>query len=358
MNPIDVIKDPIYQLNLMLWLLQPLKNNYPLRPVLKELGYELFAIGPSMPLSPELRERLKELSISCAEAPEPDLLISRNKTFEFITIECKAQMFGPASEKQADQARALLLQNGEQFNLAIGLEIDASPDIHLVYVAKHSETYNLEQGICQIQNELREAGLDPVRTGAIGIDFYQDKVYLRNNYGQGEIPKSLKETIGEGIIIQKLFPDDNPISLFYIPWDPNVFQSDEMANYCEQVFCERILTEIACRIGTMFVPGIIEFEYDNLLNAATSNFYEHWHSKTIRGALRNFCRELLSKALKSTETHFEKSTLPQPRQGIALNISNEETRESIIDSLTKFKRGKWIRREKLRQTTLFSEDDI
>ncbi|MEW6621411.1 MAG: hypothetical protein AB1422_19105 [bacterium] len=81
----EVIKDPIYQLNLMLWLLQPLHDNYPLRPILKELGYELFAIGPSMPLSPELRERLTKLSISYVNVPEPDLLISRDGITDLLS---------------------------------------------------------------------------------------------------------------------------------------------------------------------------------------------------------------------------------------------------------------------------------
>ncbi|MEW6621413.1 MAG: hypothetical protein AB1422_19115 [bacterium] len=89
-----------------------------------------------------------------------------------------------------------------------------------------------------------------------------------------------------------------------------------------------------------------------MFNATTFNFYEHWQSKTIKRALRNSCRELLTKALKSAELHFEKSTLPQPQHGIALNITNEETREIIIDLLTKFKRGKWIKREELYQLPL------
>ncbi len=357
MKPTDVIGDPIYQVNLMLWLLQPLNDSYPVRPILKELGYELFDIGPSMPLSPELRTKLTELSISHVEAPKPDLLISKNGTSEFVTIECKSQMFGSTSKKPAHQARSLLLQNGEQFNLAIGLEVDASPELHLVYIAKHSETHNPEEGICQIRSELSKVGFNPVRTGTIGIDFYQDGIYLRDNYGQGEIPESLKEIIGEGITVQQFSPDENPIPLFYIPWDPNVsYQPEEMGNYCEQVFCERILAETVCEIGRRHVPGVVEVEYDYLLNAATSNFYERWRSKDTRRALQRSCRELLTDALKSAESHFEKLTLTQPRQGIILSINDEESKETIIDSLTKFKRGKWIKREELHQGCLFQDD--
>ncbi|MEW6621412.1 MAG: hypothetical protein AB1422_19110 [bacterium] len=171
-------------------------------------------------------------------------------------------MFSPTSKKSVEQAHSLLLQNGEQFNLAVGLKVDVFPNLYLVYVTTHSETHNPEEGISQIRSELSKAGFKPVRTGVIGIDFYQERVYLRNNYGQGEIPELLKKSIGEGIMLQQIFPDDDLFPLFYIPWDPNISQSDDMANYCEQTFCERILTEIVCGIGRMTIPGIIEFEYD------------------------------------------------------------------------------------------------
>ncbi|MDI6735812.1 MAG: hypothetical protein QME42_06420 [bacterium] len=100
------------------------------------------------------------------------------------------------------------------------------------------------------------------------------------------------------------------------------------------------------------------YQLNHLLNESTANFYERWQSKDTRRALRRFCGDLLTNALKSAETHFEKSTLSQPHQGITLNISNEEARETIIDSLTKFRRGKWIKREELNQLELFSQDDI
>lgn len=352
----EIVEDPLYQLNLMLWLLQPLKDNYPLRPILKEAGYELFAIGPSMPLSPELREKIVSASVDCAVEPEPDLLLSRDGVKEFVILECKRQLFGGESDT-AKQARALLLQTGEQFNLAIGLEVTATPTLHLLYISKHSSSENHVKNLCEISDEMNRKEMATVPVGGVGIMNKNNKICLCDAYDFGTVPALVKDIVGKEVKVQEFEQDENPILLFYIPWDPNVSQSDEMSMYCEQIFCERILSTFVTRIGRASVPVMIEVEYDDLLNEATFNLFERWKSKDIGRALRRSCKDLIINALRSAEGHFERTVLAQPRKGFSLKINTNGDKEAIIDSVTKFKRGKWVKKEE--PPTLFPmENDV
>ncbi len=354
----EIVDDPLYQLNLMLWLLQPLKDNYPLRPILKEAGYELFAIGPSMPLSPALREKIISASVDCALEPEPDLLLSRDEVKEFVTIECKRQLFGSESTS-AGQARALLLQSGEQFNLAIGLEVNATPSLYLLYISRHSSSENHVKNLYEISNELYRKEFATVPVGGVGIMNKDNQICLCDAYDFGTIPAPIGSIVDKEVKVQEFEQDENPIPLFYIPWDPNVSQSsDEMNMYCEQVFCERILSAFVTRIGRTIPPATIEIEYDDLLNDATFNFYARWKSKNIGRALRRSCRDLVTNALKIAEGHFEKTVLPQPRKGFSLKINVGENKEAIIDSITKFKRLKWVKKEEPPPTLFPVEDDV
>jgi hypothetical protein len=141
--------------------------------------------------------------------------------------------------------------------------------------------------------------------------------------------------------------------LFYIPWDPNVDQTTEMAAYSESVFRERVLSSFITKIGKTSLPATIDIEYDDLLNDATFQFYERWKSKNIVQTLRKSCSILINKAINDANGHFQKTVLAQSRKGFSLQILNNEDKELIIDSITQFKQDKWIKVEELEQPDMF-----
>ncbi len=357
MNVDEIVEDPLYQLNLTLWLLQPLRDGYPLNPLLREAGYELFAISPGMPLGPALRETVTSGSVDSAVEPGPDLLLSRDERGEFVVWECKSQLFG-AESSSARQARGLLLQAGEQFNLAIGLELKARPDLYLVYLSKHLSCQEYLSRLCSIKHDLELKGMKTLPVGGIGIVNRDIEVCLHNAYDQGMIPPALANIVGTEAKVQDLASDENPIPLFYIPWDPNVSQSDVMKEHCESVFGERILSAFVAEIGRASTPVTLEVVYDDLLNKATFHFYSQWRSKDTQRALRRRCKQLIDQALEGAQAHFERSPLVQPsKPGVSLKIGTDEDLECIIDSITKCQRGAWITTEPEPQLSLFPEDD-
>ena len=231
--------------------------------------------------------------------------------------------------------------------------------INLVYISKHSTETNHIDGIINIKNHLVNNGFQTLPVGLLGISHKENKLYICNEYDKGQIPDDIKKIVRNEIMVQEFETAENLIPLFYIPWDPNVSHSAEMADYCERVFLERLLSAFITRIGKIYIPGISEIYYDDLLNEATIGFYEKWRAKDTGRALRRSVRDLINKVLNFSKGTVHKETLPPPRSGMKLTIDNEEDRVSLIEAVTKFKREKgWIKTKEEEQVLLFEENDI
>jgi len=338
MTAAEVVADPIGQLNLMLWMTQPLPGECPVRPVLKEAGYRLMAIGPAMPLLPDLRERLQVKGLACRVEPEPDLLLTRDDGQEYLMLECKRTMFG-ADSSTAEQARGLVLQTGEQFNTVVGLPVAAATTAGLVYVSEHCDSPNPADGLNQIREELEGAGFPVAPAGVTCLQARDDGIYLIDEYQPGTIPEPLYGIVRAGIKVQEIVEGEEAMPLLLIPWDPNVSQTSPVAQFGKQVFCHRLLGSLVVRIGKL-VPGQeFEVEYDDLLDEATFNFYQRWRTRNteIGRTLRGFCRTIIQEALKDVPD-LQAEPLAQGRVGRRITVGSESAKEATIDAITKYAR--------------------
>lgn len=57
----SALRDPIYQLNFVLWMLEEFPPAAPTRPLLRQMGYTLHSLGGGLPMPPELRVRIHEV---------------------------------------------------------------------------------------------------------------------------------------------------------------------------------------------------------------------------------------------------------------------------------------------------------
>src|SRR5687768_14661512 len=91
-NPSELLDDSLFQVNLLLWMLQP-PHGSNIRPLLAEAGYKLRSIEEVLPLGPDLISRLKDAAIEAKENAAPDAILSTDQD-EHLLVECKASMFG------------------------------------------------------------------------------------------------------------------------------------------------------------------------------------------------------------------------------------------------------------------------
>jgi hypothetical protein len=110
-----LLRDPGFQLNLLLWMTreQP-ANAYIVRPLFQELGFDLLYIENPFDLPEETMRGVTATGLDVAFKPEPDVLLRRDNDKKALYIETKAESFSPASSN-ARQARAHLLAAGPAF---------------------------------------------------------------------------------------------------------------------------------------------------------------------------------------------------------------------------------------------------
>lgn len=114
------IRDPVFQLNLLVWMAkeQPTDGSYCVRPFFHEVGFEWLAIEQPFAFPVETQNAIRRVSeaegIKIRIAPEPELILKRERDKSALYFEAKANSFG-AESTTAAQAMGHLLATGPAF---------------------------------------------------------------------------------------------------------------------------------------------------------------------------------------------------------------------------------------------------
>ncbi|MGH8057840.1 MAG: hypothetical protein ACREOH_11495, partial [Candidatus Entotheonellia bacterium] len=166
--PGELIKDPIFQLNALLWLAQPLPDRQEIIPILYRQGFSVYAVAPLLSLPPDLRLAAQATAISLREGVRHDVILVQQGEQKFAFTECKADSFGPASST-ADQARSLLLVSGPRAAEILALAQSQLSSSRLVFVVPEHSRSRLSQTLSSLQSELRADGMPVGEVAIIGL---------------------------------------------------------------------------------------------------------------------------------------------------------------------------------------------
>ena len=103
----SVVRDPLFQLNLVLWLAQPLPKiegqllSLPLpNPILHQHGFSVYAVAPKLLLPERLVLEARQSGIPIQPSGRPDVVLQKQNR-AFSLVECKASSFKPADRYSA-----------------------------------------------------------------------------------------------------------------------------------------------------------------------------------------------------------------------------------------------------------------
>lgn len=116
----DLLKDPLFQLNMLLWLAQPLPAGNEISPLLYRRGFTVYAIAPLLPLPLDVRQVVHD-TLALQSGVRPDIVLVHNQERKFAFHECKTNSFGPDSSTAA-QIRSLLIISGSRAAEILGLQ--------------------------------------------------------------------------------------------------------------------------------------------------------------------------------------------------------------------------------------------
>jgi hypothetical protein len=319
-----ILSDPIFQLNIGLWMLESLPREAPIWPMLREAGYILHSIGRAIPLPPGARVALRGLGLD-DHPPSPDLLASPPSNEKWLVVECKGHGFGPESST-AKQAMKILAASVD-IAAGIGLQPGAKAPGAAVYLTVSPDHDPLATTLDDLRNRLDGIGVPSAQAGTLGL--------IRSGVGihvemAGDLPLPIAQLAGRQPILA-LRPDEDPRPLYLIPWLPDQAQTAEMSDYCQQVFFARIRSTTVGLIGRAQAPTHLVLSMDRLLEDATFGLSLKWYERGIAQGIESACTAHLTKLLRSPMANA--LSVPPGRRRIDLELRSQTEINAAISAL-------------------------
>jgi len=166
--PHELLKDPLFQLNVLLWLAQPLPDGNEITPLFYAKGFMVYAVALLVGPPPDLRLMAQEARISMQDRVRPDVVLALRSNHKFGFAECKKSSFGPTSST-AEQARSLLVVAGPRAAEVLGLDSGRVADSLLAFVIPENDREPLARTLANLHEELREKRLPAGRFSVLGL---------------------------------------------------------------------------------------------------------------------------------------------------------------------------------------------
>lgn len=331
MTPEKLVHDPLYQLNLILWMMTPAAD-VEIEPVFYRAGFEVLQIEGELRLPLNLAATLKQRQVEVSNPVVPDLLL-RGRQKEYVIIECKASLFGPGDTGPQKQARALLLQTPVVLTDSLSLQGGAIAATHLLYLTAHDPDYDQIAALTTLDDQLRAAGATTTPVGLLALKVTDETIVIDAT----ALPASLRAHATNGVLaVQRLPPKDtDPRPLYRIAWMPGSEKQEDPYN--QEQFAKRVLASAAKQIAKarLYKSKAVKVQIESILEDATSGFFSKWKK-------REETKLVKARAIEILRVQMGKVRLSLPTadgQSIEVFIPNRATQEELVEKLRDWSMG-------------------
>jgi len=331
-TPSELIADPVFQLNSLLWLTQPLPTGAGIRSVLRDQGYHVYAICPSITLPLDILLLVKDSGLAHQDHVRPDVVLYRPSDHRYGVVECKGNSFGPDSST-AKQARTLLLAVGPRLDEALGLQAGTISRNTAAYLIPSQAATEMAETLQTLGAEL---GAKELRVGpSCVLAIEPDTTSL--SLVADESARDFFGLPASKISFLILEEGTDPRPLYFIPYDPDCSQAEGERVYCKLVLFERILASLLGGAGRALPPTELSFDAAGLLNDATLGMYGLWENKDSAKHMRHLLtRNLLPKLQGVLRSEGGNVFEFVENKGWTLQIPTEDAKDAICNTLSKF----------------------
>jgi len=332
-TPNELVKDPLFQLNAVLWLAQPLPGKSEITPLLYNQGFTVHAIAPLLGPPLDLRLVAQEAGISMQERVRPDLVLTQEKGHKFAFTECKARSFGPTSPT-AEQARSLLVVAGPRAAEVLALASGQVADSLLAFVIPEDDRQPLIQTLLSLRDELAEKKLRAGRFSVLGLALTDTDISIVIN----DIGSAFFALPAGTNPFMKREPDTDPRPLYFIPYDPDVVrpQSEQEKEFCKRVLFERMHSSVVAAVGRANPPAQLALECQKILNDAMFGMYGQWENRDSARHMRRLCRQFMGALTQAVNAVVPDTMAFRPGVGWKISLRDPQQHETLIDALTCF----------------------
>lgn len=331
LTPNELLKDPLFQLNVLLWLAQPLPDKSEITPLFYTKGFTIYAIAPLLGPPLDLRLATMESRISMQDRVRPDVVLVHEKDRKFAFTECKGSSFGPTSST-AEQARSLLVVAGPRAAEVLGLASGQVSASLLAFVIPENDRDPLTQTFANLHEELREKRLPVGKLSVLGLVISDTELGIVIDVPGSEfflLPSGMNPFLKRDLGV-------DPRPLYFIPYDPDLGQSEQEKMFCKRLLFERIQSTIVAAVGRANPPTELALQSQKILNDAMFGMYGHWENQDSARHMRHICRQFMGALTQAVNSAVPGTMVFQSEKGWKISLQNEEQHGKIIDALTRF----------------------
>jgi hypothetical protein len=352
-NVNKICKDPLFQINLVIWLAQPLpeNNNLNIYPIFYKSDLNIYSIGPKLALPPDIILTIQG-KIEFQNGARPDILLEAKKIKKLCFIECKSSSFGKNSST-AKQARTILIISGPIISEVLALSTIEKVKGITCFLTPSNQTELLKNTLQEIEYEINIYNLEIGDYDCFGLKTNESTISLEYSAKIKRLLNLIKEPPVRIVSFEK---NCDPRPLYFIPYDPNINQSKEEQELCRRILLERILSHVISKIGSAIIPSSISFKTEEILNSITFGIYEIWEDNEAKKYIRGIVKqEFFGEILKTIQASLRELIAYESGIGWKFELKDRNIQEDIIKQFIKFK-PEVLDLSKEIQPTLFDDD--
>jgi len=279
----------------------------------------------------DLRLAARQAQITMHDLVRPDVVLTHEGDRKFAFTECKASSFGPTSST-AEQARSLLLVAGPRAAEALGLAPGDISESLLAFVIPHDEQKLLGPTVSNLRGELERNKLPPAHSSFLGLQLTDTDVSVVIN----DLGSAFFALPAGANAFMKREPDTDPRPLYFIPYDPDVVQSEQERVFCKRVLFERMHSTVLSAVGRANPPAALVLESRKILNDAMFGAYEHWENRESAKHMRRLCTQFMNALMQAVNSEAPGSMAFQVGEGWSIGLPDQEHQDTVTDALSRF----------------------
>jgi hypothetical protein len=284
-----LLKAPVFQLNLLVWMSREQPSvGYRVRPLFYKNDFGLVYIENPFVFPEETAKAIVDSGLNIGPAPNPDLILGRERDGKALYVEAKAGSFGPTSS-DSRQARAHLLACGPAF----GEVLAPLTSCLLCYVVPAEDCAGMRGCLDTLSKELRTGRFLPGPYSSLGLSIQEGQVV----FSWDPAFKSHVGLPGDSATVLDGVSDDTDPSPLILVFSDEDCPNTENRDFYRRVVLEKIRACLLCDLHAHPVGPGYEATPDILLDKTMGGVFQYLGRERQKG-LRRLIRENVFKRIR------------------------------------------------------------
>ncbi len=322
MNHESLIRDPLVQLNLLLWMAKEQPHEaFVVRPLYHELGFRLIYIEHPFKFPQETLNAIDASKLAISREPEPEVILGRIADRHALYFEAKADSFSPDSDN-SKQARGHLLATGSAF-----AEVMAPlSSCLLCYLVPEGNRVLMHDCLDTLSQQLSDEGFEPGLHSTHGLSVVDREL----RYSWDEAFKGHLAVDDDGATVMRdldVDTDPTPLLLVYSVED---YPDKERQDLLRQSLIDQVHALLLSELHRLVPGAAYECNADSLLHEMTDGIFDFLGRRRQKG-MRDLVRQnVLRRIQEYCRNRFE-DIITLTGGVLRITFPNQDRKASFLD---------------------------